>query len=148
MRVCATVRICVVLTLCLCIQPCFSAHVARSVSLRHILAVSLAPCITPSCPQAMWEAVSSQDRKLFQPHCWPNICSGFHEESAITLNPPHTHWDFQQLCASHVPPWYAECFHLCLCQFQNWIFVIGIHVVKHNIFGLGWKRFTMSVTES
>lgn len=53
--------------------------VEHVVSLRHALAVCLAPCITPSCPQAMWEAVSSQDRKLFQPCRWPNICSGFHE---------------------------------------------------------------------
>lgn len=59
--------------------------------LHHTFTLCLVPCTIHSCPQALWEAVSSEDGKLFQPYYWLNIYSGLNVYSAIILDPPHTH---------------------------------------------------------
>lgn len=76
------------------------ATVERVVLLRWILDVCLVTCITPNCTTAPWEAVRLSDRKFFQPHCWPNICSGLLAEEQLLLVCPTLY----KILNNHVEP--------------------------------------------
>lgn len=76
------------------------ATVERMVLLRWILDVCLVTCITPNCATAPWEAVRLSDRKFFQPHCWPNICSGLLAEEQLLLVCPTLY----KILNNHVKP--------------------------------------------